>query len=92
MLQSQERLTGKILILWASKQQKCEICNLRTCNLSEHHQDQIFGSAYAAAVYISSVIKLPKDQKVYVIGANGLEQELAEEGISFIGGTVSLSC
>jgi len=49
--------------------------------------DEIFGSAYAAAVYISSVIKLPKDKKVYVIGMSGLEEELREEGIAFIGGT-----
>jgi len=48
----------------------------------------VFGSAYAAAVYISSVIKLPKDKKVYVIGMSGIEDELREEGISFIGGTV----
>ncbi|KAF8558563.1 2-phosphoglycolate phosphatase [Imleria badia] len=49
--------------------------------------DEIYGSAYAAAVYVSSVMKLPKDKKVYVIGMAGLEEELREEGISFIGGT-----
>jgi hypothetical protein len=53
-------------------------------------QDEIYGSAYAAAVYISSVVKLPKDKKVYVIGQSGLEEELQDEGVSFIGGTVSL--
>ncbi|EJD51795.1 p-nitrophenyl phosphatase [Auricularia subglabra TFB-10046 SS5] len=49
--------------------------------------DEIFGSAFAAAVYISSVLKLPKDKKVYVIGETGMEEELADEGIAFIGGT-----
>jgi len=49
--------------------------------------DEIFGSAYAAAVYISSVMKLPKDKKVYVIGMSGIEEELKEEGIAYIGGT-----
>jgi 4-nitrophenyl phosphatase len=53
----------------------------------EAHVDEIYGSAYAAAVYISSVIKLPKDKKVYVIGMSGIEEELREEGISFVGGT-----
>lgn len=52
-------------------------------------QDEVFGSAYASAVYISSVMKLPKDKKVYVIGMKGLEEELDEEGIAHIGGTVS---
>lgn len=49
---------------------------------------EVFGSAYASAVYISSVMKLPKDNKVYVIGMSGLEEELREEGVSFVGGTV----
>jgi ribonucleotide monophosphatase NagD (HAD superfamily) len=54
-------------------------------------QDEIYGSAYASAVYISSVIKLPKDKKVYVIGQSGLEDELRDEGVSFIGGTVRVT-
>ncbi|KAJ3490611.1 hypothetical protein NLI96_g1302 [Meripilus lineatus] len=53
----------------------------------EAHVDEIFGSAFAAAVYISSVIKLPKEKKVYVIGMSGLEEELQEEGIVTLGGT-----
>jgi len=52
-------------------------------------QDEVFGSAYAAAVYLSSVLNFPKDKRVYVIGMSGLEDELRSEGISFIGGTVS---
>ncbi|KAK0194642.1 HAD-like domain-containing protein [Armillaria mellea] len=53
----------------------------------EAHVDEIYGSAYAAAVYLSSVIKLPKDKKVYVIGMAGLEEELRDEGVSHLGGT-----
>ncbi|KAF8508159.1 HAD-like domain-containing protein [Gautieria morchelliformis] len=49
--------------------------------------NEIFGSAYASAVYLSSVVKLPKDKKVYVIGESGLEHELREEGIQHVGGT-----
>jgi hypothetical protein len=52
-------------------------------------QDEVFGSAYAAAVYLSSVLNFPKDKRVYVIGMSGLEDELRSEGIFFIGGTVS---
>ena len=57
----------------------------------EAHVDEIYGSAFAAAVYISSVMKMPKDKKVYVIGMAGLEEELANEGITYVGGTVSAS-
>jgi len=53
----------------------------------EVHIDEIYGSAYAAAVYLSSVLQLPKNKKVYVIGMEGLEQELREEGITPLGGT-----
>ncbi|KAG6832870.1 hypothetical protein H0H87_012803 [Tephrocybe sp. NHM501043] len=51
------------------------------------HVDEIYGSAYAAAVYLSTVVKIPKTQKVYVIGMGGLEEELHEEGITTLGGT-----
>jgi ribonucleotide monophosphatase NagD (HAD superfamily) len=54
-------------------------------------QDEVFGSAYAAAVYLSSVLNFPKEKRVYVIGMSGLEDELRAEGISFIGGTVSIT-
>jgi len=49
--------------------------------------NEIFGSAYASAVYLSSVVKFPKDRKVYVIGEAGLEEELENEGVLHIGGT-----
>jgi len=49
--------------------------------------DEVFGSAYASAVYLSTVIGFPKDKKVYVIGEEGLEEELDNEGVSHIGGT-----
>jgi 4-nitrophenyl phosphatase len=54
-------------------------------------QDEVFGSAYAAAAYLSSVLNFPMDKKVYVIGMSGLEDELRSEGISFIGGTVGVT-
>ncbi|PHH89098.1 hypothetical protein CDD83_6641 [Cordyceps sp. RAO-2017] len=50
--------------------------------------EDIFGSAYSSAVYISRILKLPPGKnKVYVIGEAGIEAELASEGIPYVGGT-----
>lgn len=59
-------------------------------NDADHHQEEIFGSAYASAVYLSRVVNFPKDKKVYVIGQEGIEEELDAVGIQHVGGTVSL--
>ncbi|KAJ9120096.1 hypothetical protein QFC22_002994 [Naganishia vaughanmartiniae] len=49
--------------------------------------DEIFGSAYASAIYLSKILKFPADKKVYVIGQEGIEEELRSVGIHFTGGT-----
>lgn len=50
--------------------------------------EDIFGSAYSSAIYISRILKLPPNKsKVYVMGEAGIEAELASEGVQFIGGT-----
>ncbi|WVN86672.1 uncharacterized protein L203_101844 [Cryptococcus depauperatus CBS 7841] len=51
--------------------------------------EECFGSAYASAVYLSEVLKFPKDKKVYVFGEEGLEEELDECGIAHCGGSDS---
>ncbi|TLS28664.1 hypothetical protein PpBr36_00444 [Pyricularia pennisetigena] len=50
--------------------------------------DDIFGSAYSAAIYISRILKpeAPRN-KVFVVGERGIEDELRSEGVPFIGGT-----
>ncbi|TFK68159.1 p-nitrophenyl phosphatase [Pluteus cervinus] len=58
----------------------------------EAHVDEIYGSAYAAAVYLSSVINLPKTKRVYVIGTSGLEEELQNEGFFVLGGSDPADC
>jgi 4-nitrophenyl phosphatase len=50
-------------------------------------EDEIFGSSYSAAIYLSRVLKFPKDKKVYVLGERGVEEELEAEGIAYVGGT-----
>ena len=83
-------ITRRSLMVWASRRMLCVAlfpADKYTVILAL--QDEVFGSAYAAAVYLSSVLKFPKDKRVYVIGMSGLEDELRSEGVSFIGGTVS---
>ncbi|KAL9088039.1 MAG: hypothetical protein Q9165_006380 [Trypethelium subeluteriae] len=53
------------------------------CNVEE-----IFGSSYSAAIYISRKLRLsPPKNKVYVLGVGGVETELDSESIPHIGGT-----
>ncbi|KAJ9117796.1 hypothetical protein QFC20_000075 [Naganishia adeliensis] len=49
--------------------------------------DEIFGSAYASAIYLSKILNFPKDKRVYVIGEEGIEHELKSVGIQYAGGT-----
>ncbi|KAF4554105.1 4-nitrophenylphosphatase-like protein [Elsinoe fawcettii] len=50
--------------------------------------DEVFGSSYSAAIYISRILKLqaPKN-KVFVLGEAGIEAELESESIPHCGGT-----
>ncbi|ODN83266.1 hypothetical protein L202_01437 [Cryptococcus amylolentus CBS 6039] len=50
-------------------------------------EEECFGSAYASAIYLSEVLKFPKDKKVYVNGEEGLEEELDACGIKHCGGS-----
>lgn len=50
-------------------------------------ENEVFGCAYSAAVYLSRVVRFPQDKKVYLLGEAGTEEELEAEGISYLGGT-----
>ncbi|KAF2837844.1 4-nitrophenylphosphatase-like protein [Patellaria atrata CBS 101060] len=50
--------------------------------------EEVFGSAYSAAIYVSRILKLPSPKnKVYVLGEAGIETELDSENVPHIGGT-----
>ncbi|EQL02718.1 4-nitrophenylphosphatase [Ophiocordyceps sinensis CO18] len=60
---------------------------LNSLNIPSDVED-VFGSAYSSAVYISRILKLPPGKnKVFVIGEAGVEAELVSEGVPFVGGT-----
>lgn len=51
-------------------------------------EDQIFTSGYSTAIYLSQILKLPAPRnKVFVLGMEGIETELASVGLTSIGGT-----
>ncbi|KAL9254870.1 Phosphoglycolate phosphatase 2-like protein [Drosera capensis] len=50
-------------------------------------EDEIFSSSFAAAMYLKS-IDFPNDKKVYVIGMDGILEELELAGFTGLGGTV----
>ncbi|KAL9613516.1 MAG: hypothetical protein Q9167_001958 [Letrouitia subvulpina] len=50
--------------------------------------DEVFGSSYSAAIYISRILSLPPHQRaVFVLGESGIETELDSESVPHIGGT-----
>jgi 4-nitrophenyl phosphatase len=49
----------------------------------------VFSSAFATAAYLKNILKFPSDKRVYIIGMNGIRDELAAEGIASCGGEVS---
>ncbi|CAK9869455.1 unnamed protein product [Sphagnum jensenii] len=48
-------------------------------------EEEIFASSFAAAAYLKS-INFPSDKKVYVVGEAGIQLEIKQAGISYIGG------
>ncbi|KAK5111135.1 hypothetical protein LTR62_005334 [Meristemomyces frigidus] len=51
-------------------------------------EEEVFGSSYSAAIYISRILKLPEPKnKVFVLGESGVEMELQSENVRFCGGT-----
>lgn len=48
-------------------------------------EDEIFSSSFAAAMYLKS-IEFPRDKKVYVVGGEGILEELQLAGFTGLGG------
>ncbi|KAL7750504.1 hypothetical protein RI367_004278 [Sorochytrium milnesiophthora] len=68
----------------STKSRQSYVAKFRALGL--HGQvDEIFGSSYSAAVYLKNVVRFPSDKKVYVIGQQGIVDELASVGIQSCG-------
>ncbi|QPG73289.1 hypothetical protein FOA43_000598 [Brettanomyces nanus] len=48
---------------------------------------EVFGSAYASAIYAKNIIKLPTEKKIWIMGGKGLEVEFNEAGYQTLGGS-----
>jgi phosphoglycolate phosphatase len=57
----------------------------RSLGVTSITQDEIFSSSFAAAMYLK-VNNFPKDKKVYVIGGEGVLEELQIAGFTGLGG------
>ncbi|EFJ06782.1 hypothetical protein SELMODRAFT_272252 [Selaginella moellendorffii] len=49
------------------------------------NEEEIFASSFAAAAYLQS-INFPSNKKVYILGEVGIQKEMEQAGINFIGG------
>ncbi|KAI9106171.1 HAD-like domain-containing protein [Phlyctochytrium arcticum] len=79
------RAKGKRLLFVTNNSTKSRSAYLKkfaSLNIHASHEE-IFGSSYAAAYYIANVLNFPKDKKVYVIGMDGVREELESEGIQY---------
>ena len=81
--------TRRSLTAWTSlaKWSVAMLYHYRAC-ADGIQQEEVFGSAYSAAIYIARILKLeaPKN-KVFVLGESGIEAELASENVPYCGGT-----
>ncbi|KAK8591917.1 hypothetical protein V6N13_062512 [Hibiscus sabdariffa] len=81
------RSKGKKLVFVTNNSTKSRIQyanKFRTLGLSVS-QDEIFSSSFAAAMYLK-VNQFPPQKKVYVIGGEGIVQELQLAGFTALGG------
>jgi len=53
-------------------------------------QDDIFSSAVAAAYYVKHFVNIKDDEKIYVVGGEGICRELEEQGVHWCGCDVSI--
>ena len=53
--------------------------------------DCFFGSSFATAVYLHDIAKIPTSKKIFILGENGLAEELENIGYSLVHASVHYS-
>lgn len=74
---------GKKLIFVSNNSTKSRdeyIKKLNNFNIFNIKIEQIINSAYSTAIYINEVLKLNKNEKIWVLGQNGITKELEDFG------------
>ncbi|QPG74021.1 hypothetical protein FOA43_001340 [Brettanomyces nanus] len=83
------RALGKRLIFVTNNSTKTRdefVAKFASFGLKINRED-VFGSSYASAIFAKDILKLPQDQKIWIVGDKGLEKEFKEAGYKTIGGT-----
>lgn len=83
------RQLNKTLIFVTNNSTKCRedyVAKFEKLGIHSVTKEDVFGSSYAAAVYVEKILKLPKDKKVWVLGETGIQKELEEVGYATLGG------
>jgi HAD superfamily hydrolase (TIGR01450 family) len=73
----------------STKSRRAYLKKFHELGLTEVKPEDIFSSAFAAAVYLKHRVKFPEDQRVYVIGESGITEELDFVSIKWSGADVS---
>lgn len=75
----------------ASKSRRTLLSKIKEMGI-DGNENEVFSSAYATAAYLKNVLKFPADRKAYLIGMDGMEEELRSVNIPFLGGTNNEDC
>lgn len=71
----------------STKSRNDYLSKFRKLGINGITKNEVFGSSYASAVYIEKILQLPKSKKIWVLGEEGIEKELAELGYQTLGGS-----
>ncbi len=78
------RTLGKRILFVSNNSTKSRLTYLRkfaALGIRGVGEEEVFGSAYASALYVARNLAFPADKQVYVVGMAGIKEELELQGI-----------